>query len=126
MYYANPDSEFYNIHAKGNEVKLLEGTYYIYITGGWGIRKNDFRIKLHKKDTLQKLQVERSRWPVQSWGKGKRLKRVYNIQVKDSGTYMIDIINPESIEVRRSNLFMMNLIESPIPNDDIEVFFQQI
>lgn len=111
-----------NIH-KDQDIFLEEGRYRVNIIGGWGVKLNGFSIELEHLDRALLVIASRSFWPVQSFWKGRRAKRVFTFEIKEKGNYEFRFINSNNLLVRHSNLrtLMQRIFDDPIENKNLSV-----
>jgi len=110
-----------NIHSEGKVVKLVPGKYLIYLLGGWGVELGDFDILFESTETSEIIEPISVNWPVQWFYLNRRAKRLFKFNIAVPGHYLVKFINPKSLKVRRSNLFLYSLITNPVPNPGIEI-----
>lgn len=115
-----------SIHRSGEHVNLKSGKYSVYIPGGWRVELGNFSISLKHNETQETINSERPFWRVQSLISKKRAKRIFVIDIPKSGEYVLEFQNPESINVRHSNLFISSLFEEPIPNENLEIYINDL
>jgi hypothetical protein len=110
------------IHSKGESVELACGKYKIDILGGWGVRLGDFSMSFTHRGSQQVVNCEKTPWRVQSFVSQIRAKRIFVVNIDNPGTYEVEFLNPGSLQVRPSGLFIISCFQKPIPNELIEVF----
>jgi len=109
------------IHAQEQKLNLPKGNYYIHILGGWSVTEIGFRIRFIRQSDGKIIQVRRAIWPINAIESGKRSKRYYDFEINESGEYCIEFINPQALVVKRSNLFLVNLLEKPVNNELLSI-----
>lgn len=110
-----------NIYAKDKVVSLQERRYRIYALGGWRAKVNEFRISFINTNTNETFQSVKAFWPVQTYSYSRRAKRILIVDILQEGNYKVIFQSPESIELKWSNLFLLNRIHSRLPNKEIDV-----
>lgn len=118
-------SNLVNITSKGKTISLEARRYRIYILGGWGISLGDFSISLEQKETKRIIICERAFWPVQAFALGKRARRIFVLDIKESSLYEVIFGNSEDLKVKRSNLPISSSFGSPKRADQLEVLFTE-
>jgi hypothetical protein len=111
-----------NIHDSGHEIDLGSGKYKIDVLGGWGVKLGQFSISFKHKATGQIIDCERSFWPIQSFAFKKRARRIFVAQIVEPGTYKIEFGQPETLEIKETNLFFSGLFQEPLANDKISIY----
>ena len=111
-----------NIRDNGHEIDLEIGKYKIDVLGGWGVKLGQFSISFKHSVTGQIVNCERSFWPVQSLAFGKRAKRVFVVHIDEPGTYKIDFEEPDTLEIKETNLFFSGFFKEALPNDKISIY----
>lgn len=110
-----------NIHNSGQTIHLLTGIYSINVLGGWGVEVGNFTFLLRNAKTNEIIEPKGTIWRVQSWEFNKRAKKIMSIDIPRQGEYIIEFKNQNSLKVRWSSLFLIQLLHSPIPNENIEI-----
>jgi hypothetical protein len=110
-----------NIHNTGQEISLESGRYKIDVLGGWGVRLGEFAISFVHADSGETIHCERAFWPVQFFAFKRKAKRIFIVDVPQTGAYKIEFTNPKSLQVKETNLFI-SFLEDPIPNEKLSVF----
>ena len=110
-----------NINSKGEEINLIARKYRIYLLGGWGVNLGNFLISFKDKKTGEITKSKRAIYPVQAFSYRKRAKRILNVNITKQSNYEVIFENPESLKLKRSNLFLSNLFTKPISNEQIEI-----
>lgn len=110
-----------NIYSKDKVVNLQQRRYRIYALGGWGAKVNDFRIIFINTSTNETFESTKAFWPLQTHSYNRRAKRILIVDILQEGIYKVIFQSPESIELKWSNLFLINRIHSKIPNNEIDV-----
>lgn len=118
-------SNLVNITSKGKTISLEARRYRIYILGGWGINLGDFSISLEQKETNRIIKCERAFWPVQAFAHGKRARRIFVLDIKESGQYEVIFDNSETLKVKRSNLPISSRFDRLKQADQLEVLFTE-
>ncbi|MFT6112314.1 MAG: hypothetical protein ACJAXV_001102 [Bacteroidia bacterium] len=115
-----------NIHTE-KVATLKEGKYHINIVGGWGITLNGFSMELENLASFTITIPRRSFWPVQSFWKGSRAKRVFSFEITESGEYRLTFKNSDKLEVRHSNLrtLMHRLFAEPVENKNLAILLKR-
>ena len=110
-----------NIFDKNIELNFKKGTYNINLIGGWGVKLNEFKLKLISSDKKE-IVATKTKFPVQNLT-DKKTKRILTVNIQKEGKYEVIISNPNSLVVYSSNLFILNLISKPIDNKSIQIVF---
>ena len=111
-----------NIHNNEHEIDFEAGKYKIDVLGGWGVKLGEFSISFKHTLTGQTVYCDRSRWPVQSFAFGKRARRIFVAHIAEPGIYKVEFEQPETLEIKETNLFFSGFFQEPIPNDKISVY----
>ena len=109
------------VQKEGYRLTLKRDYYKIDIVGGWGIRLKEFSVSLKNINTGLILYPQRSFWPIQSYKKGIRSKRIFTIDVLDSGEYEVKFKGLDSLIVKSSNLLFLSLLQKPLSIDQISI-----
>ncbi|MBV7270333.1 hypothetical protein [Winogradskyella luteola] len=113
-----------NIHNSGVIVELPVGIYKVNVLGGWGVTVGDFSFKLTSLSNGKIIRPKGTIWRVQYYSNCSRSKKIFSLDIPKRDRYKIDFINQKSLKVKRSNLFIFQLIEKPIPNKNIEIVIE--
>jgi len=111
----------FNIHKKNQEVYLTVGIYGIHVLGGWYVSVNDFSMVFKKKNSDIIIQPKKTIWRIQSYELKQPAKKIMVLDVPYSADYIIEFINPKSLKVKRSNLFIITMFEKELPNENLEI-----
>jgi hypothetical protein len=111
-----------NIYNNGQEIDLEIGEYKIDVLGGWGVELGQFSILFKHEQSGQTIRCKRSLLPIQTLAFDRRAKRIFSVDILERGTYKIDFENPETLQVKETNLFFTGLFQRAIPNDKISIF----
>lgn len=111
-----------NIHNNGCEINLKARKYKIDVLGGWGVKLGQFSILLRHNLTGKIVECERTFWPLQSYAFEKRAKRIFIANISVPGIYKIEFNQPETIEIKETNLFFRGYFQKPIPNNEISIY----
>jgi hypothetical protein len=111
-----------NIHNNGQEIDLEGGKYKIDVLGGWGVDLGLFSISFRHAQSGLTINCKRSFWPIKSLVFDKRAKRIFSVDIVESGAYRIEFTNAATLRVKETNLFFTGLFQDPIPNDKICIF----
>lgn len=85
------------------QVELVKGHCYIYILGGWYVKTNEnFKIEIINIQTKEAVVLIPKLLRVNSWLRGKRAVRYYDIVVKDTGMHEISFHNFEDLIVKNN------------------------
>ena len=114
-----------NINNEGEEIKLSARKYRIFLLGGWGVNLGSFSISFRDKKTDEIIGCKRAIFPVQAYSYKKRAKRIFTVDIPKQSNYEVIFDNPESLIVKRSNLFLENLFAKPISNKHIEILITE-
>ncbi len=93
------------------------------IIGGWGVRLNQFSIILRENTENVDVVMKEKLWKEQSYWNSKRTKEIATIDISKSGNYEIIFVNPYNLEVKNSNLTILNFLANKISSKDIEIVF---
>ena len=110
-----------NIHTQGKKLNLPKGKYHIHIIGGWSVTENAFLVRFIRELDGETIHVSRASWPLQGFEFGKRSKRYFEFEIKQSGVYLVELIHPKTLVVKKSNLFPFNLLQKPVDNATLSI-----
>jgi len=110
------------IHRKEQTINLDAKTYKIDLLGGWGVKMGEFSISIENVETNEVIYARRTKWPVQSYKKGKRSKIILSFDVPINGEYRRIFHNPETLIVKKSNLLITSFFKHPIEIQNIEIY----
>jgi len=110
-----------NIHDSGKKIYLLYGIYNIRVLGGWNVKVGNFSISLRNIKNGRIIESRRTNMRVQSYAFRQRAKRILIIDITEEGEYIIEFKNSTNLKVKKSNLILQYLWDSPIPNKNIEI-----
>jgi hypothetical protein len=111
-----------SIHSSGQEILLENGRYKIDLLGGWGVRLGTFAISFVYTESGETIHCKRAFWPVQFFAFKRKAKRIFVVDVPQTGAYKIEFTNPKSLQVKDTNLFFTSFLKDPIPNEKLSVF----
>ncbi len=114
-----------NINNKEEEIELKAQKYRIYLLGGFGVNIGQFSINFKHKETGVITKCKKCVWPVQTYAFGKRAKRIFIVEIQTEGRYKLVFNNPETIQVRHSNLPISSLFRKPLKNNQIEILISE-
>lgn len=112
-----------SIYIANHEVFLHVGKYNIDIIGGWNIEEHFFTLNLINCENKKVSYPKRVKWKIQKIEFGTRSLRYFEIEIFTSGNHLIEFIKPESLIVKRTNLFITSLFTKPIPTEEIKIYF---
>ncbi|MEM1326877.1 MAG: hypothetical protein AAGI23_13030 [Bacteroidota bacterium] len=110
-----------NINSKEEEIILADKRYRIYALGGWGIDVGNFSVLFKEQETNEIIKCKKATYPVQAILHGKRAKRILIVDIPRTSNYEVIFEHPESLKVKRSNLFVSSFFSKPIANEKIEI-----
>jgi hypothetical protein len=111
-----------NLHGEGQVMLLEAKRYTVDVLGGWGVKLQDFSLRFKNIDNGEVVVCRKATWPVQRYRFNKRSKRTLAFEIRNAGSYLIEIENPASLNVKYSNLFFRSMFESPVPNSKIQLY----
>ena len=114
-----------NINSKGEIILLKARRYRIYVIGGFSVELGHFAVSLKHQDTRQVIKCTKAFWPVQAFAFGKRAKRIFVVDVPYDGKYELIFDHPETVIVRRSNLFIRSFWNQPINREQLEIIITE-
>lgn len=111
-----------NIHTPNARIELLAGDYTIGVLGGFGVTLGQFTVDFRHLESGEVFTCKRSKWPIQGYAFSKRTKRILSVELDYSGLYEIQFIKPETLELRKSNLFLHYGFNNILPSKEISVY----
>ncbi|QHI36067.1 hypothetical protein IMCC3317_14200 [Kordia antarctica] len=111
-----------NIHDNDREIYLSTGIYGVKVLGGWSVKLDNFSISLELVGNNTVVTPNSVTFKIQSYVFKKRAKKIFSVDIIQSGNYRVKFKNQESLKIRRSNLFLAQFFEKEIFNEDIEIF----
>ena len=114
-----------NIYNSGELTDFKQGKYKIDILGGWGVSLRGFSILLKNTQTDKLVKCKKAFWPLQSYAFKKKSRRIFTLEISESGTYAIEFENPDDIQLKKTNLFFCSGFQDTIPNSDISVYIRE-
>lgn len=112
-----------NVNSTDETIYLDAGKCNIDLLGGFGVDLGTFSIELKNLETEKITKCEEVFWKYQSFTHGKRAKRIFTIEVPESGRYVVIFINSETLVIKHSNLFFSSMFANPLSNEDLECCF---
>ena len=113
-----------NLNSSSRTVDLQPGKVAVWIVGGFGVKLNDFRLRFLNTQTNKAIQASVVISKVQWIKNGRKAKRMLMANIQEGGTYKIMIDGADSLEVRKSNLFVTSLFQKPLQKDQIELIIE--
>jgi len=110
-----------SIHSSGTTIELESGKHHINLIGCFGIELNGFSVALKNTRTLKKTTARKAFWPIQSFWKGERSKRILSIEVPSKGIYEVLFHNSDQLVVRRGNLISDRLFTNPLDTSHLKI-----
>ena len=110
-----------NIHSLNQKIYLTVGIYSVKVLGGWGVKVDDFSVNLRKLESGLIIKSENALWKLQSHAFKKRAKKIAVLDVYESGNFIVEFVNQEHLKVKKSSLFILQIFEKEIPNQDLEI-----
>lgn len=106
-----------NILDSGKEIELHQRTYKISIIGGWSVKLNNFKMYFKEVDSDKIIEPKLLRWRIQSHKHGQRIKRIGTIYIPKYTKCTIHFTNPDSLQVKQSNLIITSIFQNYIPSE---------
>lgn len=114
-----------NINSTEEIVDLKASRYRIYSLGGFGVNLNQFSISLKHIATDESIKCKKAFWPVQTYTFRKRAKRILIVDIPEEGRYEVLFDNPETLEIKHSNLPISSMFRKPLATDKIEILITE-
>ena len=111
-----------NIYDSGKAIKLAVGIYSVKVIGGWDVSVGSFTFTLKNMKNGKIINPEITNWRFQSHEDGQRAKKIMILDIYETGDYIIEFKNQESLKVRRSNLLFTRLFEKPISSKELHIW----
>ena len=110
-----------NIHNSGTIIELPVGIYKVNVLGGWGVTVGKFSFTLTNLSNGKTIKPKGTIWRLQYYSFNKRAKKIFSLDIPERAEYRIDFENKKNLEVSRSNLFLFQMLEKDVPNENIEI-----
>lgn len=112
-----------NIYKRGHVLALEATQYHIDLMGGWKIHAGEFEVAFKNTNTRKIIPSHKAKWPMQSYGFGKRGKRILSVDIPKQGDYEIVMKNQDSLKVIKSNVWINNLFRAKVvANEDLAIY----
>ena len=114
-----------NINEVGQLIYLQSKTYQVFLLGGWGVKLGDFMLHLKHVSTGEIQMGKKVSIPTQTYACKRRAKRIFTVDIKETGQYEIAFRNTDTLEVKRSNLLISSSFMSSIPNSELQILLTE-
>lgn len=92
-------------------VHLQKGVYDIYVSGGYYIFLNGFKVSLSSIGTSEIILLNPT-LKIRSRINGAKTVRFFRMEIVKSDNYLVKIWNPQELVIKKSMLILRRLIES--------------
>ena len=115
--------EIFKLKNRKHKFSPSYGLYRIYILGGLSVENLDsLDAKLTKVNTGEIISLKEINWKPSEYINGEKAVACYDFQINEADDYEIEFDNIESLEVKKSKLFIRNLLfPSNVSLDDIKI-----
>ena len=113
-----------NLDSSNKGVDLQPGKVVIWIAGGCGVQLNDFTAHFLDLETNRAIEASVVISKIQWIKNGRKAKRMLKAVIPEGGKYKIVLHGTDSLEVRKSNLFVTSLFQKPLQRDQIELIIE--
>ena len=115
--------EIFKLKNKKHKFIPSYGSYRIYIVGGLTIENlNLLKVKLTKINTGEIIPLKEINWKPADYIAGEKALACYDFEITQTADYEIEFDNIESLRVKKSRLFLKNLLfPSHLSLEDIRI-----
>jgi len=102
------------------------GRFAINIVGGWGIKNLECMNPILTRNGSQTtISLKPIFLKPQFFHNGKRARECFSFEIFEPGQFLIKLGETSSLDVKKSSLFLMSLVESDIPHEKLNILIRQ-